>query len=51
MKAPRAAERRTEHQIVVRLDVLLADPNMTLTELADRVGVTIANLVTYSIAP
>jgi putative transcriptional regulator len=32
------------HQIVVRLDVVLAERGMTLTELADRVGVTIVNL-------
>jgi putative transcriptional regulator len=33
-----------EHQIEVRLDKVLADRGMTLTELADRVGVTIVNL-------
>ncbi|MEU4702516.1 helix-turn-helix domain-containing protein [Nonomuraea dietziae] len=33
-----------EHRISVRLDKLLADRGMTLTELADRVGVTIVNL-------
>ncbi|MBG0814804.1 helix-turn-helix transcriptional regulator [Planomonospora sp. ID82291] len=33
-----------EHRIAVRLDKLLADRGMTLTELADRVGVTIVNL-------
>jgi putative transcriptional regulator len=33
-----------EHHVVVRLDKLLADRGMTLTELADRVGVTIVNL-------
>ena len=32
------------HQIVVRLDVVLAQRGMTLTELAGRVGVTIVNL-------
>jgi putative transcriptional regulator len=32
------------HEIVVHLDDLLAERDMTLTELADRVGVTIANL-------
>jgi putative transcriptional regulator len=32
------------HQIVVRLDDVLADRDLTLTELAERVGVTIANL-------
>lgn len=38
------ARRSSEHQIVVRLDALLADRGMTLTELAERVGVTIANM-------
>lgn len=33
-----------EHHITVRLDKLLIDRGMTLTELADRVGVTIVNL-------
>jgi putative transcriptional regulator len=33
-----------EHHIEVRLDRLLADRGMTLTELADRVGLTLANL-------
>ncbi|AWS44244.1 helix-turn-helix transcriptional regulator [Streptosporangium sp. 'caverna'] len=33
-----------EHHVVVHLDKLLADRGMTLTELADRVGVTIVNL-------
>jgi putative transcriptional regulator len=32
------------HHIDVRLDKVLADRGMTLTELADRVGVTIVNL-------
>ena len=32
------------HRIGVRLDELLAERGMTLTELADRVGVTIVNL-------
>lgn len=32
------------HRIVSHLDELLADRGMTLTELADRVGVTIVNL-------
>ncbi len=31
-------------RVVVHLDRLLADRGMTLTELADRVGVTIVNL-------
>jgi putative transcriptional regulator len=32
------------HEIVVHLDDLLLERDMTLTELAERVGVTIANL-------
>lgn len=32
------------HRIQVHLDRLLADRDMTLTELADRVGVTVVNL-------
>lgn len=32
------------HGIVVHLDELLASRGMTLTELADRVGITIVNL-------
>ena len=36
---PEEAER-----IVCRLDALLADRGMTLTELADKVGVTVVNL-------
>ena len=32
------------HRIAVRLDAVLADKGMTLTELADRVGVSIVNL-------
>ena len=32
------------HRIAVRLDEVLASRGMTLTELADRVGVTLANL-------
>lgn len=32
------------HRIVSRLDALLADRDMTLTELAARVGVTVVNL-------
>ena len=34
----------TEHAVVVHLDELLAQRKMTLTELADEVGVTIVNL-------
>ncbi|MDN4161120.1 helix-turn-helix transcriptional regulator [Nocardioides sp. SOB72] len=32
------------HRVVVHLDALLAERAMTLTELADRVGVSIVNL-------
>lgn len=31
-------------QVVVRLDALLHERRMTLTELADQVGITLANL-------
>ncbi|WP_028643402.1 helix-turn-helix domain-containing protein [Nocardioides sp. URHA0020] len=33
-----------DHRVVVRLDALLEARGMTLTELADRVGVTVVNL-------
>ncbi|MDG4786968.1 helix-turn-helix transcriptional regulator [Micromonospora sp. WMMD1102] len=33
-----------EHRIEVHLDRLLAERGLTLTELADRVGLTLANL-------
>jgi putative transcriptional regulator len=33
-----------EHAISVHLDKLLADRGLTLTELSDRVGVTVVNL-------
>jgi putative transcriptional regulator len=33
-----------DHRIAVHLDRLLADRGMTLTELAERVGVTVVNL-------
>ena len=33
-----------EHRVSVHLDDLLAERGMTLTELADRVGVTVVNL-------
>lgn len=33
-----------EHRIKVHLDQLLEDRGMTLTELAERVGVTVVNL-------
>ena len=40
-----AGESRPErHGIVVHLERLLADRNLTLTELAGRVGVTLVNL-------
>lgn len=32
------------HAVVVHLDRILAERGMTLTELADRVGVTVVNL-------
>ena len=32
------------HAIVIRLDKLLADRGMTLTELSERVGVSVVNL-------
>ncbi|WP_370190629.1 helix-turn-helix domain-containing protein [Qipengyuania sp.] len=32
------------HRIAVRLDEMLRDRGMTLTELADRIGITLANL-------
>jgi putative transcriptional regulator len=35
---------QSEHRIAVRLDRVLADRGMTLTELAERVGVTVVNL-------
>ena len=38
------AEPRADHRIAVHLDDLLADRGMTLTELADPVGVTVVNL-------
>ena len=34
----------SDHRIAVHLDRLLAQRGMTLTELADRVGVTVVNL-------
>jgi putative transcriptional regulator len=33
-----------EHRVQVHIDKLLAERGITLTELADRVGVTLANL-------
>ena len=34
----------TDHRVVVHLDDLLAARQMTLTELADRVGISVVNL-------
>jgi putative transcriptional regulator len=41
---PPAAEDEELHAIEVHLDKLLADRGMTLTELAERAGVTVVNL-------
>jgi putative transcriptional regulator len=38
------AEPQADHRIAVHLDRLLVERGMTLTELADRVGVTVVNL-------
>jgi putative transcriptional regulator len=35
---------QADHRIAVHLDRVLADREMTLTELAERVGVTVVNL-------
>ncbi len=35
---------QSDHRIAVHLDRVLADRGMTLTELAERAGVTVANL-------
>lgn len=32
------------HRVTIHIDALLADRGLTLTELADRVGLTLANL-------
>ena len=40
----RVLDPRDGHRITVGLDGLLAERNMTLTELSARVGVTVANL-------
>ena len=37
-------EPQSDHRIAVHLDRVLADRGMTLTELAERVGVTVVNL-------
>jgi putative transcriptional regulator len=37
-------EAPSDHRIAVHLDRVLADRGMTLTELAERVGVTVVNL-------
>jgi putative transcriptional regulator len=42
--SPAATPTDDQHDIVVRLGDVLEDRGMTLTELAERVGVTIANL-------
>lgn len=33
-----------DHRVTVHLDALLEERGMTLTELADRIGITLANL-------
>lgn len=38
------ADAGVDHRIAVHLDRVLAERGMTLTELADRVGVTVVNL-------
>lgn len=43
-QAESAPETDEPHGISVHLDEVLADRGMTLTELADRVGVTVVNL-------
>jgi putative transcriptional regulator len=39
-----APDEETAHRVTCRLDELLADRGMTLTELADRVGISVVNL-------
>ena len=39
-----ALPRGTEHRVACHLDKLLAERGMTLTELAGRAGITVANL-------
>ena len=43
-RGKQAAEPEEPHGVTVHLDAVLADRGMTLTELADRVGVTVVNL-------
>jgi putative transcriptional regulator len=43
VKAPPQGDEEA-HGVSVHLDAVLADRGMTLTELADRVGVTVVNL-------
>jgi len=38
------APAETDHKILVHLDRILDDRGMTLTELADEVGITVVNL-------
>ncbi len=33
-----------DHRVSIHLDALLAERNMTLTQLAEKVGITLANL-------
>ncbi|RPF20736.1 helix-turn-helix domain-containing protein [Myceligenerans xiligouense] len=42
--APAGDEQPSDHRVVCHLDQLLAERQMTLTELARRVGVTVVNL-------
>lgn len=42
--APPRSDTGDEHRVVCHLDTLLAERNVTLTELAERVGITIVNL-------
>jgi putative transcriptional regulator len=43
-KSPPPQKEEEAHGVSVHLDAVLADRAMTLTELADRVGVTVVNL-------
>ena len=43
-RTPDADAAGEPHGVTVHLDAVLADRGMTLTELADRVGVTVVNL-------